>query len=164
MTLATWNIGLEEQLTFERTPSIIRMIHQKNSDILCLQDVWRGPQILRQIYQAVKDIYPHFEVVNDDIRDYITLYTNSKCWACLFDRFITVNDPLGFNYCRAINLPELISSSSSIISNLAEAPWDHSIGLIILVKEQYPLKKLAPSLYSKFFILPRGYIIVSYES
>ncbi|CAF4867484.1 unnamed protein product, partial [Rotaria magnacalcarata] len=33
----------------------------------------RGPQILRQIYQAVKDIYPHFEVVNDDIRDYISM-------------------------------------------------------------------------------------------
>ncbi|CAF5119666.1 unnamed protein product, partial [Rotaria sp. Silwood1] len=110
-----------------------------------LQEVWGGPQILRQIYQFVKDIYPHFEVVNDDMRDYISsdplstqtyspacvasnitniqiclftycsnvsesallicaiarcrteflaLYTNSRCWACIFDRFISRGDRL----------------------------------------------------------------------
>ncbi|CAF4352651.1 unnamed protein product [Rotaria sp. Silwood2] len=215
MTLATWNIGLEEEQAFERTPSIIKAIREKNVDILCLQEVWGGPQILRQIYQSVKDIYPHFEVVNDDMRDYIRSdslptqtyspacsasditnvqiclfthcsnvtdsvlficattqcatqfvapYTNSKCWSCIFDRFISRNDPLGLNYCGAINLPKLISTSPGIIPNSTEAPWDHSIGLMILAKQRYPLKKLASSLYSEFYIAPRGYIIVSQEN
>ncbi|CAF2703858.1 unnamed protein product [Rotaria sp. Silwood2] len=215
MTLATWNIGLEEQLAFERTPSIIKAIREKNVDILCLQEVWGGPQILRQIYQSLKDIYPHFEVVNDGMRNYISsyglptqtyspacpasniknvqiciftycsnlsdsvllvcaiykcptqflaLYLNSKCWACIFDRYISRGDPLGLNYCGAVNLPQLISTSPGIIPNSTEAPWDHTIGLMILAKRQYPLKKLAAGLYSEFYIAPRGYIIVSQEN
>ncbi|CAF1159738.1 unnamed protein product [Rotaria sordida] len=194
MRLATWNIGLEEQLAYERTSSIIKAIREKNIDILCLQDVCGDPQILRQIYQSVKDIYPYFQVVNDGMRDYISrddlptqtcspvclathitnaqicvykycsnvadtqrficamtkcptetlfLYTNSKCWACIFDRFINCGDPLGLNYCGAVKLPQLISTSPA--------------------KQRYPLKKLAAKLYSKIGIAPRGYIIVSQE-
>ncbi|CAF4997464.1 unnamed protein product, partial [Rotaria sp. Silwood1] len=41
---ATWNIGLEEQQAFERTSSIIQAIRESNVDILCLQEVWGGPQ------------------------------------------------------------------------------------------------------------------------
>ncbi|CAF5040349.1 unnamed protein product [Rotaria sp. Silwood1] len=215
MTLATWNIGLEEQQAFERTSSIIKAIREKNVDILCLQEVWGGPQILRLIYQSVKDIYPHFEVVKDQMRDYIssnqlpphtyspaciasnitnaqiclfthcssfsgsaqlvcamtqcstnflTLYSNSKCWACIFDRFISCGDPLGLNYCGAVNVYQLLSTSPGIIPNSTEAPWDHSIGLMILAKRPYPLKKLAANLYSDFYVFPRGYIIVSQEN
>ncbi|CAF5079825.1 unnamed protein product, partial [Rotaria sp. Silwood1] len=215
MTLATWNIGLEEQQAFERTSSIIKAIREKNVDILCLQEVWGGPQILRLIYQSVKDIYPHFEVVKDQMRDYVssnqlpphtyspaciasnitnaqiclfthcssfsgsaqlvcamtqcstnflTLYSNSKCWACIFDRFISCGDPLGLNYCGAVNVYQLLSTSPGIIPNSTEAPWDHSIGLMILAKRPYPLKKLAANLYSDFYVFPRGYIIVSQEN
>ncbi|CAF3508326.1 unnamed protein product [Rotaria sp. Silwood1] len=214
MRLATWNIDLGEQLAYERTSSIIKAIREKNVDILCLQEVWGGPQILRQIYQSVKDIYPYFQVVNDGMRDYISrddlptqtyspaclatnitnaqicvstycsnvtdtqrfkcamtkcpsqtlaLYMNSKCWACIFDRFISRRDPLGLNYCGAVNLPQLISTSPGIIPNSTEAPWDHTIGLMILAKQRYPLKKLAANLYSHIGIAPRGYIIVSQE-
>ncbi|CAF1367115.1 unnamed protein product [Rotaria sp. Silwood1] len=172
MTLATWNIGLEEQQAFERTSSIIKAIRE--------------------------NIYPHFEVVNDDMRDYISsgplptqtyspacvasnsalfictitrcrteflaLYTNSRCWACIFDRFISRSDPLGLSYCGEINLPQLISTSPGIMPNSTEAPWDHSIYLMILSKGQYPLKKLPANLYSEFYIAPRGYIIASQEN
>ncbi|CAF0781323.1 unnamed protein product [Rotaria sordida] len=196
MRLATWNIGLEEQLAYERTPSIIKAIREKNIDILCLQEVWGGPQILREIYQSVKDIYPHFEVspaclaskitrtqiclatycsdVNDEAQlvcavtkcstQILALFLNRKCWACIFDRFVSRRDPLGMNYCGAVNLPQLISTSSSISPNSTEAPWDHTIGLMILAKSQYPLKKLAANLYSEFYMAPRGYIIVSQEN
>ncbi|CAF4211979.1 unnamed protein product, partial [Rotaria sordida] len=196
MRLATWNIGLEEQLAYERTPSIIKAIREKNIDILCLQEVWGGPQILREIYQSVKDIYPHFEVspaclaskitrtqiclatycsdVNDEAQlvcavtkcstQILALFLNRKCWACIFDRFVSRRDPLGMNYCGAVNLPQLISTSSSISPNSTEAPWDHTIGLMILAKSQYPLKKLAANLYSEFYMAPRGYIIVSQDN
>lgn len=73
LRFATWNIGLEEKQATERTSSIIQAIRQKDVDILCLQEVWGGPQILREIYQAVKDIYPNFQVLSDSMRDYISM-------------------------------------------------------------------------------------------
>lgn len=214
LTLTTWNIGLEEQLSLERAPVIIDSIRKQQPDILCLQEAWGGPQLLRKIYQSVKDIYPHFEVVDDEMREYISsktlptkayspaciasditnaqiciaqhcsgntgptlllcvinqcapsfiaLYTQPKCWACIFDRFITYNDPYGMNYCGAVNFPQLISTSSGIVPNSTEAPWGHSVGLMILSKVQYSLKKLKAGVYSEYFIAPRGYIIVGYE-
>ncbi|CAF1162565.1 unnamed protein product [Rotaria sordida] len=215
MKLATWNIGLEEQLAYERIPSIIKAIREKDVDILCLQEVWGGPLILREIYQSVKDIYPHFEVVNDNMRDYISctqlptqtyspacsasnitnaqiclatycsnvsdvaqlvcaitkcpthflnLYLKRKCWACVFDQLLSRRNLLGLNYCGAVNLPQLISTSPGISPNSTEAPWDHTIGLMILAKQRYPLKKLAANLYSEYYIFPRGYMIVSQEN
>ncbi|CAF3671664.1 unnamed protein product [Rotaria sp. Silwood1] len=96
--------------------------------------------------------------------NFLTLYSNSKCWACIFDRFISCGDPLGLNYCGAVNVYQLLSTSPGIIPNSTEAPWDHSIGLMILAKRPYPLKKLAANLYSDFYVFPRGYIIVSQEN
>ena len=165
LTLATWNIGLEEKQATERTPLIIQAILNSDADIIGLQEVWGGPQILRTIYQAVKSKYPNFQVVDDNMRDYISadqipnqvyspacpasgiisfetcffqycstlsdipqllcamnqcpthfapLYLNSKCWSCVFDRFISRQDPLGINYCGAVNLPQLQSTSPGI--------------------------------------------------
>ncbi|CAF4934792.1 unnamed protein product [Rotaria sp. Silwood1] len=215
ITLATWNIGLEEQLATERTSSIINAIRKKNADIVCLQEAWGGPLILRQIYQSLKHVYPYYEIVDDRMRNYISskrlptqtynpacipknitsaqlclatycsasrdiellicamikcpinflaLYTNSKCWACIFERFISRQDPSALNYCGAIILPKLNNTSSGIIHISTEEPWDHTIGLMILAKRGYPLKKLAANLFSEYYLFPRGYIIVSVEN
>lgn len=212
LTLATWNIGLDEKQAAERTPGIIRAILANDADIIALQEVWGGPQILRTIYQAVKQKYPNFQVFDDNMRNYISatkvpasvytpacpasdvinfeicffrnclslsgtsqitcvvnrcftqfvpLYKNSVCYACVFDRYISRSDLLGLNYCGAVNIPPLIRNSPGIIPNSTEAPWNHSVGLMVLSTNKYPLKKLKAALYSEFFIAPRGYIIVS---
>ena len=212
LNLVTWNIGLEEQQATERVSSIIQAIRNSDADIIGLQEVWGGPQILRTIYRAVKTIYPHFQVVSDKMRPYISasrlpkqvyspacpaagiisfeicfsqqcstvtgipqlicamnmcrsqfnvLYTNPICWACIFDRYISRGDPLGLNYCGAVNLPQLVSTSPGIIPNSTDAPWDHSIGLMVLSKRKYPLRKVDAAVYSEFFIGIRGYMIVA---
>jgi len=212
LALTTWNIGLEEQQATERTPLIIEAILESDADIIGLQEAWGGPQILRTIYQAVKNKYPNFEVVDDNMRNYISadqvpnqvyspaclasdviefeicffqncstfsnvpqllcaisactaqfvpLYKNSICYACIFDRYISRKDPLGLNYCGAVNLPQFISTSPGIIPNSTDAPWNNSIGLMILSNAQYPLKKVKGALYSEYYILLRGYIIVT---
>ena len=71
LSLATWNIGLEEKQATERTSSIIHAIRNSDADIIALQEAWGGPQILRTIYQAVKSKYPNFQVVDDSMREYI---------------------------------------------------------------------------------------------
>jgi hypothetical protein len=72
LILATWNIGLEEKQATERTPLIIDAILNSDANIIGLQEAWGGPQILRTIYQAVKSKYPNFEVVDDNMRHYIS--------------------------------------------------------------------------------------------
>jgi hypothetical protein len=212
LILATWNIGLEEQQATQRVPFIINAILNSDANIITLQEVWGGPQILRTIYQAVKSKYPNFEVVNDNMRNYIsadqipnqvyppacpalailnfeicffpkcsnytgtlqficattqcptqfvTLYRNSVCWACLFDRFLSQKDPLGLNYCGAVNLPQYYSISPGITPNSTEAPWNNSIGLLILSDVKHPLQKVEAAVFSEIYVLIRGYIIVT---
>ena len=212
LTLTTWNIGLEEKQAVERTPLIIKAILNSDADIIGLQEAWGGPQILRTIYQAVKSKYPNFQVVDDNMRSYISdaqlsnqlyspacpssdiinfeicffqncsgidqaaqlqcaiticgaqfvpLYTNPICYGCIFDRYISRQDPLGFNYCGAVNLPQLISTSPTITPNSTEAPWNHTIGLMILSTAQYPLQKVKAALFSESYVSLRGYIIVT---
>ena len=72
LILTTWNIGLEEKQATECTPAIIKTILENDADIITLQQAWGGPQILRTIYQAVKCKYPNFQVVDDNMRKYIS--------------------------------------------------------------------------------------------
>jgi len=208
LILATFNLGLEEQEAVERVPFIINALLNSDANIIGLQEVWGGPQILRTIYQAVKGKYPNFQVVDDNMRNYISaaqipnqvyppacpaleilsfescfipkcaaytgtpqfvcaatlcsaqfdlLYRNSICWACIFDRFISQKDPFGLNYCGAVGT----SSGSGITPNSTEAPWNNTIGLLILSDAKHPLKKVKAAVFSEFYVTIRGYIITT---
>jgi hypothetical protein len=99
--------------------------------------------------------------INNCTAQFYPLYNNSICWACIFDRYISRRDPLGLNYCGAVNLPQYVDTSPGISPNSTDAPWNNSIGLMILSNTQYPLNKVKGAVYSEFYILIRGYIIVT---
>ncbi len=60
-----------------------------------------------------------------------------------------------------MNLPQLISISAGITPNSTDAPWNNTIGLMILSDAQHPLKKVKASVFSEFYVFIRGYIIVT---
>ena len=89
---------------------------------------------------------------------FATLYRNSVCWACIFDRFLSRKDPFGLNYCGAVGVSP---SSPGITPNSTEAPWNNSIGLMILSDAKNPLKKVKAAVFSEIYVLIRGYIIAT---
>lgn len=171
ISVATWNVGLEEKLADQRTNSIIDTINTTNFTIFCANEIWGGPERMKYFKDNLNYKYkyslidmntnvanpacnvdqilsglPDLEKCEDQlcILKLFNVQQHSPCWACLIELSYKMyaGEKYDLNWC------------------LVNEQWMQTLGLMLLSNVE--LKNVTWS-YLPTAVIPRGYISAWYD-